>query len=267
MKVLAGGSGDITTVMPILARVLLKSSRKVSLRVEEADAERIAILTVGDVPVTRTISVLESLTISGSRGDQIQRSIVTESISGDTDTSATPTRFIAADAPIHEVRIQGNRKVPEARIQQTLENGSEDLEKALKSLFKAMPYFEEVHLQVDAENSQYIATITVDEKPLSTDMYLGLSPTARLGFNRVTGWEVGTGFEVGRREDIGPLWMWNIREFRDRSNLKTLRETGVYLRQPALPLSPRWHGELGKTLRLKFWTHGTNSPIDRCRRP
>lgn len=211
MKVLAGGSGDIAAVMPILTKTLLNSSRKVSLRVEEVDAKQIAIFTIEDLPVMQNISVLQSLTISGSRGDQIQRSILDTSVLQDTDTEATPTRFLAADAPIHEVRIQGNQKVPEAHIRQTLENGAGDLEESLKSLFKVMPYFEEVRLQVDEEDSKYIATITVDEKPLSTDVYLGLNPTARLGFNRVTGWEVGTGFEVGKRKNIGPLWVWNIR--------------------------------------------------------
>ncbi len=211
MKVLEGGSGDIAAVMPILAKVLLNSSRKVSLRVEEVDAESVAIFTIGDLPVTRTISVLESLTISGSRGDQIQRSLSDKTLLQDPDISAKPTRFLAADAPIHEVRIQGNQKIPETRIRETLENGSEDLEKALQSLFKVVPYFEEVRLQVTEEDSKYIATISVDEKLLATDVYLGLNPTARLGFNRVTGWEVETGFEVGKRKDVGPLWMWNIR--------------------------------------------------------
>ncbi|MDE0553049.1 MAG: BamA/TamA family outer membrane protein [Candidatus Poribacteria bacterium] len=211
MKVLAGGSGEIAAVMPILTKTLLNSSKKVSLRVKEVDAKQIAIFTIEDLPITQNISILQSLTISGSRGDQIQRFILDRSVPQDTDTMTPPTRFLAADAPIHEVRIRGNQKVPEIHIRQTLENGSEDLEKALSSLFKVMPYFEEVRLQVAEENSRYIATITVDEKPLSTDVYLGLSPTVRLGFNRVTGWEVGTGFEAGKRKDIGPLWLWNIR--------------------------------------------------------
>lgn len=212
MKLLKGGSGDLTKVMPVLASVLVKSSKKVSLRVEETNTKQIAVITVEDLPVTRTISVLESLTISGSRGNQIQRSITDTSVLQDADTQAAPTRFFAADAPIHEVHIRGNRKVPEARIRQTLENGSEDLEEALRTLFKAMPYFKEVRLQVDAENSEYIATITVDEKLLSTDVYLGLNPMLHSGFNRVTDWELGTGFEVGRRKDIGPLWLWRIRD-------------------------------------------------------
>ncbi len=211
MKVLENGSGDLAAVMPVLINVLLNSSKKVSLRVEDLDAKQIAIFTVEELPVTQNISVLQSLTISGARGEQIQKSILEKSVLQDTDTMATPTRFLAGDAPIHEVRIRGNQKIPEAHIRQTLENGARALEESLKSLFKVMPYFAEVRLQVDEENSKYIATITVDEKPLSTDVYLGLNPMLRLGFNRVTGWEIGSGFEVGQRKNIGPLWMWNTR--------------------------------------------------------
>ena len=210
MKILEGGSGDIIAVMPVLASVLRKSSRKVSLRVEERDAKRTAIITVDNLP--KTISVLESLKISGSRGNQIHRSIDDKLVPAKLGTQTLPmaTRFWAGDAPIHEVRIRGNKKISEAQIQQTLENGSEDIEQALKTLFRVMPHFEEINLQVDEEESKYIATITVDEKPLATDVYLGLNPPLRLGFNRVTGWEIGTGFEVGKRKEVGPLWTWSI---------------------------------------------------------
>ena len=74
VKVLENGSGDIAEVMPILTSVLLNSSKKASLRVEEANAKHIAIITVGDIPVTRTISVLKSLKISGSGGGQVHKS-------------------------------------------------------------------------------------------------------------------------------------------------------------------------------------------------
>lgn len=131
----------------------------------------------------------------------------------DSDAQIPPeaTRFWAKDVPIHEIHIRGNQKVPEVRIRQTLDNASPDIDKALKTLFRVMPYFEEINLQIDKEKTKYIATITVDEKPLSTDAYLGLSPPIRFGFNRVTGWEIGTGFEVGKRKEVGPLWMWSIR--------------------------------------------------------
>ena len=121
VKVLENGSGDIAEVMPILASVLLNRSKKVSLRVEEKDARHIAIITVGDLPITRTLSVLKSLTISGPRGDQVHKStsdkLVTQN--SDAQTSSVGTRFLAGDVPIHEIRIQGNRKISETRIQQT----------------------------------------------------------------------------------------------------------------------------------------------------
>ena len=260
LKVLENGSGDITAVMPILAKVLLNSSKKVSLRVEKADAKRIAIFTLRDVPITRKISVLESLTISGSRGNQIQRSVSDKSVTTGADISATPTRFLAADAPIHEVRIQGNQKVPETRIRQTLENSSEDLEEALQALFKVMPYFEEVRLQVTEENSKYIATITVDEKLLATDVYLGLNPTTRFGFNRVTGWEVGTGLEFGKRKDIGPLWMWNIRDSQNDQTSKLFGKLSCTFGNPDI------HYRLGGTTNWGtpyVWNLGLTAQIHR----
>lgn len=260
MKILENGSGDIAAVMPILTSVLINSSRKVSLRIEEADAKRIAIITVADLPVTRTISVLNSLTISGSDGDQVHRSISDKSLPQDANTETASTRFFAADAPIHEVRIQGNQKIPEARIRQTLENGSKDIEQALKSLFKVMPYFEEVKLQVTEENSQYIATITVDEKPLSTDAYLGLNPLLRLGFNRVTGWEIGTGFEFGKRQDVGPLWMWNIRNSEHDRASKLFGKVSYAFGNPHL------HYRLGGTAnwgKPYIWNLGLTAQIHR----
>ena len=213
VKVLENGSGDIAEVMPVLTRVLLKSSKKASLRVEEKGGKRFGIITVEDLPITRTLSVLKSLKISGSDVNRVHNTF-SKLISqkANPQIPAVGTRFLAGDVPIHEIRIQGNQKISETQIQQALENGSEDLEQALKTLYKAMPYFEEVNLQVDEENSKYIATITVDEKPLSTDAYLGLNPPLRLGFNRVTGWEIGTGFELGKRKEIGPLWTWSIRD-------------------------------------------------------
>ena len=210
LKILRNGSGELREVMPVLAGAL-DDARKVSLRITEEGAKRIAIIRV--IP-TRKISVLKSIKISGANGRQVNISVeemfVPQEDAVDTPLDAA-TRFWARDVPIHEVHIRGNQKVPEARILQTLDNASPNIEEALRTLFKVMPHFEEVRLQVDEADAKYIATITVDEKPLSTDAYLGLSPPLRLGFTRVTGWEIGTGFEVGKRKEVGPLWMWNIR--------------------------------------------------------
>ena len=213
MKFLKNGSGDLTGVIPVLAGVL-DDSRNVSLSVKEEGAQRIAIISVKSVRKSvRKISVLKSMTISGRKNSSKTQVSVDDRFIPQGDEVETPpgaTRFWAKDVPIHEVYIRGNQKVPEAHIRQTLENASPDIDKALKTLFKVMPYFEEVRLQVDETDAKYIATISVEEKPLSTDAYLGLNPPLRLGFNRVTGWELGTGFEVGKRKEVGPLWQWNL---------------------------------------------------------
>lgn len=206
LKILRNGTGELREVIPILAGAL-DDSRKVSLRITEEGSKRIAIISVISM---KKISVLKSMKITGKRVNiSVHDRIVPHG--DEVETSLDATRFWARDVPIHEVHIRGNQKVPEARIRQTLDNASPDIDKALRTLFKVMPYFEAVNLQVDEADAKYIATITVDEKPLSTDAYLGLNPPIRLGFNRVTGWEIGTGFEVGKRKDVGPLWMWSIR--------------------------------------------------------
>ena len=214
LSILRNGSGDIAEVMPVLASVLINSSKKVFLRVEERDAKYVANLTLETLQATRTISVLESLTISGPRGDRIHKATSEKLVPVESDDRASSpgARFWAGDVPIHEIHIRGNRKVSEAEIQQKLGNSSGDIEQALKTLFKTMPYFKEIRLAVHTEDSKYIATLTVSEKPLSTDAYVGLNPPLRLGFNRVTGWEIGTGLALGKRKTLGPLWTWNVRE-------------------------------------------------------
>ena len=208
LKVLENGSGDIISVMPTLGSVL-PNSRTVRLRVVEEGEKRVAIINV--VP-TQKMSILKSMKISGQHGNQIDISIDDIFYEQGSEAEIPPeaTRFWAKDVPIHEIHIRGNRKVSEARIRQTLDNASPDIDKALKTLFRAMPYFEEISLRINKEEARYIATITVNEKPLSTDTYLGFNPLVRTGFNRVTDWELGTRFEVGKRKEVGPLWMWNL---------------------------------------------------------
>lgn len=258
MKVLESGSGDITKVMPVLASVLLDSSRKVSLRINERDAKRIAIITVEDLP--ETISLLKSLKISGSSVDQVKKS-VSKSVPIKLGAQDLPTtRFWAGEAPIHEIRIRGNKKTSEAKIQRTLENGSQDIGQALKTLFKVMPHFEEINLQVDEEDSKYIATITVDEKPLSTNAYLGLNPPLRLGFNRVNSWEIGTGFEFGRRKEIGPLWAWRVNDSLSNQTSKLFGRVSYAFG------NPHFHYRAGGTAnwgRPYIWNLGLTAQVHR----
>ena len=260
-KILENGSGDITEVMPILTSLLISTSKKASLRVEEVNDKHTAIITVADLPIMRTLSVLKSLTISGSQANKVHKSTSGKLVLPELDAQmlAVGTRFLAGDVPIHEIRIQGNQKISETQIQQTLENGSEDLEQALKTLYKAMPYFDEVNLQVAEENSKYIATIIVDEKPLS-NAYLGLNPPLRLGFNRVTGWEIGTGFEAGKRKDIGPLWAWSIRNPAGDQNSKFFGKMSYAFGNPHLHYRMGGTANWGKPY---IWNLGLTAQIHR----
>ena len=116
--------------------------------------------------------------------------------------------WTAARDPIHEVRIQGNQTINEAEIQAALENGHEEIEKAIDSLEDALPYFSRISLQFENDGTRRVAVITVVEKTLSSDYYFHAAPLVR--FNRVTGWLLGPHLEVGKRRQIGPLWMWNV---------------------------------------------------------
>ena len=123
-------------------------------------------------------------------------------------TSSPTGLWTAARDPIHEVRIQGNQKIGEAEIQAVLENGPDEVEKAIDNLKNALPYFSRVSLQFENDGTKRVATITVVERRLSSDYYLHAFPLIQ--FNRVTGWLLGAHLEVGKRRQIGPLWMSNV---------------------------------------------------------
>ena len=124
-------------------------------------------------------------------------------------SASSPTGFwTAAGDPIHEVRIQGNQQISEAEIRDVLENGSDEIEKAIDSLRDALPYFSRISLQFENDGTRRVAIITVVEKRLSSDYYFHPAPLVH--FNRVTGWLLGAHLEAGKRREIGPLWMWNI---------------------------------------------------------
>ena len=210
LKFLENGSGDMENVLPMISKSLA-NHRRISVKITEEGGKSIAVLTVQNRRRSKSLSMLKSLTITQLGANQKERVIIS-SLEADELFPHAATRFRAGDAPIHEIRIRGNQHISEERILQTLNNGSESIEQALKTLFKVMPYFKEVHLKVNEEDFRRVATITVAEKRLSSNAYLGLRPPLFLGFNRVTNWEFGTGFQVGIPTAVGPLWMWNVRD-------------------------------------------------------
>jgi hypothetical protein len=116
--------------------------------------------------------------------------------------------WTAAGDPIHEVRIQGNQQISEAEIRDVLENGPDEIEKAVDHLPQTLPYFSATTLRFERDGTKRIAIITVAESRLSSDYYIYLAPLVH--FNRVTGWLLGAHLEVGKRRKIGRLWTWDI---------------------------------------------------------
>ena len=116
--------------------------------------------------------------------------------------------WTAAGDPIHEVRIQGNQQISESEIRDVLENGPDEIEKAVDHLSRTLPYFSATTLQFERDGTKRIAIITVVESRLSSDYYIHPAPLVH--FNRVTGWLLGAHLEVGKRRKIGRLWTWDI---------------------------------------------------------
>ena len=84
---------------------------------------------------------------------------------------STTGLWTAAGDPIHEVRIQGNQKISQAKIQDVLENGPDEIEKAIDNLREALPYFSRISLQFENNGRRRVAIITVVERRLSSDYY------------------------------------------------------------------------------------------------
>ena len=185
------GPDELIAAMATL-RSKLPDTRTLTVRIDTEGAKRIATIIVtaqsdtGDSPPTPMASSNEI-----------------------TQEQATPTRFQTAKGePIHEIRIRGNRKVTEAEIRAVLDDAPEDIGKAIDTLRKALPYFSRVALRIEGDSTKRVATVTVTEKTLSSDYYLHATPLVQ--FNRVTGLLPAARLEVGKRRQMGPLWMWYI---------------------------------------------------------
>ncbi len=166
-------------IVEAVANLPLPDLNRVVVEIEGDDTRRIATIIVIVQPDTRNLS------------------------------TASPTGlWTAARDPIHEIRIQGNQQISEAEIRDVLENGPDQIEKAIDNLRDALPYFSRISLQFENDGTRRVAIITVVERRLSSDYYFHGTPLVQ--FNRVTGWLLGAHLEAGKRRQIGPLWMSNI---------------------------------------------------------
>ena len=185
------GPDELIAAMATL-RGKLPDTQTLTVRIDTEGSERIATIVVTTAPYSRSLS-----TSLGMPPDEI------------TQEQATPTRFRTAEGEsIHEIRIRGNRKITEAEIRAALDEAPENIGKAIDALKEVLPYFSRVALQIEEDGTKRVATITVAEKVLSSDYYFHATPLVQ--FNRVTGFLPTARFEVGKRRQMGPLWMWYI---------------------------------------------------------
>lgn len=257
-KFLENGSGDIEYVLPLINNSL-NINRKITLRMTEEQGNNIAVLSVENRKRTKSVSVLRSLTITSAGASKKIKASTTKLDIDDLFPQAA-TRFRAGNAPIHEIRIEGNKKIQEKDILQTLNNGSENIERALTTLFKVMPYFKEIKLQVNEENFSRVATITVSEKVLSSTTYLGLRPPLFIGFNRVNDWEFGTGFQTGKPTTVGPLWIWEVKDTLDTQTYNLYGKISYTLG------NPHYHYDAGGRInwgKPYFWHIGLTANVHR----
>ncbi len=134
-------------------------------------------------------------------------------------------RYLTHDGNvIDEIQVEGNQSIEIDTIIMALENGPIEIEEATQKLSKSIPEFEDAHVGIKKNGQQRIAVISVDEKPLSFRGYINTIP--RIGFNRVTGWELGARVETGsrfqNRKGITPFefdWYSNIPIEKDNSKL------------------------------------------------
>ena len=185
------GPAELIAAMATLGGKL-PDTQTLTVRIDTEGSKRIATIIVAAQLDTRS-----SLTAPITRPDKITRE------------QATPRRFRTAEGePIHEVRIRGNRKITEAEIRAALDEAPENIGKAIDTLKEALPYFSQVALQIEGDSTKRVATVTVTEKTLSSNYYLHATPLVQ--FNRVTGLLPAARLEVGKRRQMGPLYMWYI---------------------------------------------------------
>ena len=100
--------------------------------------------------------------------------------------------------PIHEIQIRGHQDTHLDDVRKVLEKGPADIEKAISALPSTIAGLEAAHLRIEGAGAQRTAIVTIVEQPLPSRFYLDRAPW--VGFNRVTGWELGARIDSGFRK-------------------------------------------------------------------
>ncbi len=134
------------------------------------------------------------------------------------------------DEPIHEIQIYGNLEFDLKKLKSVLEKGPSEIAYFMKTLPNTFPEIDTATIETVEFGQQRIAKITVlMEKPIVQNPYVNAIP--RIGFNRVSGWELGARVETGFRSqpsrDATPIdYDWNREVALTRDNPKLFAQFG-----------------------------------------
>lgn len=102
------------------------------------------------------------------------------------------------DEPIHEIQINGNLEFDLEKLRSVLEKGPSEIDRFMKTLPETFPEVNTANIEMVEFGQRKIAKITLlMEKPIVHNPYATAIP--RIGFNRVSGWELGARVETGIR--------------------------------------------------------------------
>ena len=145
-----------------------------------------------------------------------------------------------AGEPVHEILIKGHQNMHPNTVRKALEEGPEEIEKAIAALPSSIPDLERIRLRIEEKDSRRTAILTVTEKPKPArfDFEAG-GPV--ITFNRVTGWGIGIQTEsVFRQGKAGATTLGHSWPRVQKADTTALGHSW-----PSDPNGSRFFGEIG----------------------
>ncbi len=134
------------------------------------------------------------------------------------------------DDPIHEIQLYGNLEFDLKKLKSVLNEGPSEIDYFMKTIPDTFPEIDTATIETVDFGQRKIAKITVLlEKPIVQKPYVNAMP--RIGFNRVSGWELGARVETGLHsqpsKDATPIdYDWNREVPLTRDNPKLFAQFG-----------------------------------------
>ena len=162
--------------------------------------------------------------------DEKQIQLYLEEVQDDDHIKLSQQFRTQEDDPIHEIQLYGNLEFDLEILKAVLEEGPSEIEYFMKTLPETYPEVDTATIETVDFGQRKIAKVTVLlEKPIVQNPYANAIP--RIGFNRVSGWELGarveTGFHSQPSRNSTPIdYDWNREVPLTRDNPKIFAQFG-----------------------------------------